>query len=124
MKYFFVLGKNPKLSVAEIKAVVKNGNFNIADNILFLDTDELNALTLIKHLGGTIKIGEILGKIDGLNNLKELVLSPPKFCGTKLERTNKTYFGISNYADSSAQDIKRTAMEIKKSLKSSGPVRW
>ncbi|MEA3272662.1 MAG: methyltransferase domain-containing protein [Patescibacteria group bacterium] len=121
MKYFFILGKNPKLSVAEIRAVVKNElQFGSTTTIAIVDygTTELDALNLIKHLGGTIKIGKILGEIESLNDLSELVLE-------EIPRDkSKIYFGISNYANFSAQDVKRVAMEIKKILKKSGPTRW
>lgn len=117
MTYFFILGKNPKLSVAEIRAVIKGGDFEFAKeqgDALFLRDTDINTVNLIKHLGGTIKIGQILGKINDLGGLNKLI-HREQAC--LFPTTKKIFFGISNYANYSARDVKRAAMEIKKYLK-------
>jgi tRNA G10 N-methylase Trm11 len=66
MQYFFILGRNPKLSLAELFAVFERDNVQhtlIANNKEFAIFDikqKINAKELINKLGGTIKIGEIL----------------------------------------------------------------
>jgi len=70
MKYFFILGNNPTLSIAEISAVFELNNVadrtgqcpapTLMENVLILETNQkFDAQDLIKKLGGTIKIGEI-----------------------------------------------------------------
>ncbi len=60
MKYFFILGKNPNLSIAEIKTVL--GDFSIESinqAVLIVQTPTvLNSAEIIKKLGGTVKIGQ------------------------------------------------------------------
>jgi len=129
MQYYFILGKNPKLSIAEISSIIKDDSFEYKQpNLLFLNTTEINALNLIKHLGGTIKIGKIIGNISPygrppegrkkLDDLSELVLKELK------DEEGKIFFGISDYANHSPKDIKHAAMNIKKDLKKLGSVRW
>ena len=65
MKYFFVLGTNTALSVAELTAVI---DFNdprlLATDFLVVDSPrEIAAENLIKRLGGIIKIGRIESEI-------------------------------------------------------------
>ena len=60
MKYLFVLGRDPELSVAEIEAVLETRNilFKILDttsSVLLLETQK-KLPSLINSLGGTIKI--------------------------------------------------------------------
>lgn len=63
MQYFFILGKNPALSVSEIESVLEQ---NIKDRELGRDffivdaEHELDPEKLQKALGGTIKIGKII----------------------------------------------------------------
>ncbi|MCK5211594.1 methyltransferase domain-containing protein [Candidatus Parcubacteria bacterium] len=64
MKYFFILGSNPVLSLAELSAVfnlAKNSKeIKLLGNILLLELgNDINPSKLIKKIGGTIKIGRI-----------------------------------------------------------------
>lgn len=121
MKYFFVLGNNPTLSTAEISAVFpENQSLTLIDSILVLETSEkIDAEQVIKRLGGTIKIGEIVSKISGerdniLEEAKKL-LKPGD---------SKFKFGISYYGKNKF-NIKPVGMEIKKYLKKRGiSCRW
>jgi tRNA G10 N-methylase Trm11 len=72
MRYFFVLGTNAALSVAELSAVI---NFQkprlLAADFLLLESErELNAENLIKRLGGIIKIGRVVAEIKSGNDAK------------------------------------------------------
>ena len=62
MQYFFILGTNPALSTAEICALFPDSDISlIGKEAIILETDQqLNPEQLINHMGGTIKIGEIL----------------------------------------------------------------
>jgi len=70
MKYFFVLGTNTALSIAEIFAVLSLKNPNLlAKDFLVVDSErEIEVKDLIKHLGGVIKIGRIVSELDIANN--------------------------------------------------------
>lgn len=61
MKYFFVLGTNAALSVAELAAVLglKNSRLLAADFLLWETDLNINLERLMSLLGGTIKIGLI-----------------------------------------------------------------
>ncbi|MFA6594182.1 MAG: DNA methyltransferase [Candidatus Buchananbacteria bacterium] len=62
MKYIFILGNNPELSAAEIKAVLPQAKI-LKQNQYFLAADHprIDCSELMKRLGGTIKIGLVLG---------------------------------------------------------------
>lgn len=119
MKYFFALGNNPTLSVAELSAVLRFKNMILSKNILIADTDEINATELIKRFGGTIKIGEVIEENTDRNKLLANIL---KIITPATE--GKYKFGISYYGDRKFND-KPIGMEIKKFLKEQGiSCRW
>jgi len=67
--YTFILGKNWKLSMAEVATFLKTrrSQFKIADfskPFLTLTTEETVSPSLIEGLGGTIKIGRIMSSIS------------------------------------------------------------
>jgi tRNA G10 N-methylase Trm11 len=116
MKYFFVLGTNPTLSIAELTAVLKLSEKNdmeiLPNNILVADVkDKINSEKLIYNLGGTIKIGEIIGE---RNNSSEQILAILKSIVPD-SANGKFKFGFSNY---SLQNVnaKVLGMELKKVL--------
>ena len=128
MKYFFILGNNPTLSLAEISAVFdlnKEGATDkdtkrpsghlVSSSVFILETVEnINAKELIKKLGGTIKIGIIDSKINTPN------FEPIKKAALKLinaqEKIGKFKFGISYYGNNKF-NVKKLGMETKKYLK-------
>ena len=61
-KYIFILGNNPELSRAEIAAVLPHAKIT-AGNAQFLiaESEGIDCQKVINRLGGTIKIGEIIG---------------------------------------------------------------
>ncbi|MFA5023953.1 MAG: hypothetical protein WC523_03305 [Patescibacteria group bacterium] len=74
MKYFFVLGTNAALSVAELAAVLdlKKATLLAPDFLILETASEINAENLIKKLGGVIKIGEIKEEIADSDETKIL----------------------------------------------------
>jgi tRNA G10 N-methylase Trm11 len=124
MKYFFLLGNNPTLSMAEISAVLGLKNNKkiksnlISKEIFLLESDKkIDHDILIKQLGGTVKIGLIE---------KELSINDPNLIKKNLleiiknkKISGKFKFGISLYGDSGIK-IKNLGMEIKKDLKTAG----
>lgn len=121
MKYFFILGNNPTLSIAEILAVFgENKDIFLNSGILIRGTiKEINTRKIIKKLGGTIKIGEIIGESSGG---QEQILR--KITGSLKPGEGKFKFGISYYGKGKF-NIKPLGMEIKKYLKEKGAsCRW
>ncbi|MBU1145974.1 hypothetical protein KKD80_00275 [Patescibacteria group bacterium] len=123
MKYFFILGRNPTLSSAELTAALgKQTIFNyLSSEVAVADIrGELSRDELMPRLGGTIKFGEILEEVSEISaeDIAEIL---------KNSSVKKIYFGFSFYKleeDISAarlkrekQKIKNMAMEIKSLLK-------
>ncbi|MBI3291138.1 methyltransferase domain-containing protein [Candidatus Falkowbacteria bacterium] len=109
MGYVFILGHNPKLSAAEVKAVlVKAAVISETGSFLIVESDEFDCRELQKRLGGTIKIGKILA--DHID--KDAIVDELK----KLKKDNKLNFGLSYY-DCPKDNL---GMEIKKKLRSAG----
>ncbi|MFH1427387.1 MAG: methyltransferase domain-containing protein [Patescibacteria group bacterium] len=128
MKYFFILGKNPTLSIAELETFfscskeIKILSRNVAsENVLILEIDKkIEAKKLINKLGGVIKIGKI--EAEGYMNIQD-ILKKIKLMLTNIS-DGKFKFGISYYGQSKF-NIKPLAMEIKKYLKERGiSSRW
>ncbi|MEI8360571.1 MAG: DNA methyltransferase [bacterium] len=114
MQYFFILGTNAALSVAELMAKLKfnKNQVIVGSGVLFYTTDEiLNVNELITGFGGTIKIGQIVA--SGKRNDKALIevlteLAEPK-------DTGKYCFGFSSYLRNF--NPKPVAMAFKTALK-------
>jgi tRNA G10 N-methylase Trm11 len=123
MKYFFVLGSNPTLSIAELTAVFGDKNYSLLPNNILIvdDLEKLQAKELIYSLGGTIKIGQVIGELDNFNLQKILEIIknnlPKEFAG-------KFKFGFSNYSYKKT-NLKVLGMETKKILSENDiPSRW
>ena len=99
MKYFFVLGRNPELSRAEVFSYLKKENISLnysffrVNGLLVEIEREINLKNVINELGGTIAVGRVLfsGKIrDLLKQIKE----KPVYFG----RENKVVYSLLNFA--------------------------
>lgn len=123
MKYFFILGTNPTLSLAELAAIFKPGKFSlIQKDIAILDCEERIDVSVINRIGGTIKIGSIREEIDSYS-IKDILNSIASFA-KPAETGAKFNFGFSHYGKKEL-NLKVLAMEFKKSLKESGiSSRW
>jgi tRNA G10 N-methylase Trm11 len=72
MKYLFILGRNLKLSIAEVKSFLKRTenailNEEIRDNSLMLDLEKPLDAGTVDLLGGTISIGIVLCALRDIN---------------------------------------------------------
>ncbi|NCU39652.1 hypothetical protein EOL99_02045 [Candidatus Falkowbacteria bacterium] len=119
MKYFFILGNNPALSLAEVLAVIKPKSYIlISEEFLVTETSaDLNPLTLSTVLGGTIKIGLIKEElaISGYKNkIEESILQIIRD-RQKEVASGKFNFGFSNYSN---LDFGHLGLKIKKDLSS------
>ena len=100
MKYFFVLGTNTALSVAELAAVLdlKDARLLASDFLVWETKTEINAASLIKNLGGTIKIGEIKESLLANNESKlQKILFDLASVKKYQSQEGKFTFGFSNY---------------------------
>ena len=109
MQYVFILGHNPKLSAAEILAVLPQAKvIKETGSFLVLENEPIDAVAVLARLGGTIKIGEIIANQIS----KKVTIEKLK----QIKRENKLNFGISYY-DTKPDNL---GMEIKKELKAAG----
>lgn len=124
MQYYFILGKNPQLSKAELEAVlelleIKFKIKDFKDNILILDTAKTLDIELLnQRLGGTVKIGQIIDQVDSLEQVSN------KFCQLIKCQQGKLHFGFSLYLltdkvnlKKKLQKLKPVAMEIKRKMR-------
>jgi tRNA (guanine10-N2)-dimethyltransferase len=121
--YYFILGNNPALSMAEIMVVLGlNDKLNISTilgkDFLIVNLDkEIDAPSVMKILGGTIKIGII--KAVGTQNFASLQCRIIK--DLKVNSNKKFYFGFSVYGNlDNKREIAKLGMEIKRELKNRG----
>ena len=100
MKYFFILGTNTALSIAELGAVFDLSKSKLlAPDFLLAELDlEINAETLINRLGGTIKVGVIRDEVN-INSNPDLVKAVIKLAAKKKDSVadGKFNFGYSAY---------------------------
>jgi len=127
MKYFFILGRNPSLSIAELDAYLAKNKINFSlvsadENFLIVDTNAqvLDLDELIKQLGGVIKVGVILDKIKNQAELEKLAFD------YLIKYSGKIYFGFSVYTENNKINrLAEIALNIKKKLaENNHPVRW
>jgi len=134
MRYFFILGTNSTLSLAELAAVFSNGEFSLVQkNIAILDINQEIKANIIKKIGGTIKFG-IIHKETASLNPKDILRLAATF--SKPEKSESKFnFGISLYGKAKINPVKSSyagakqfhgvnlkvlGMEFKKLLKQAG----
>lgn len=119
MTYFFILGNNPTLSLAELSAVLpcQDGRLINKDLFIWETENEIVPENLIKNLGGTIKIGVFEKMVVAKQDINEPILA---IC-TKIAKKNtgKLNFGLSNYGDEPLK-ILPIGLTIKKKLAEAG----
>jgi tRNA G10 N-methylase Trm11 len=138
MQYFFIIGKNPTLSAAEIFGLfgrdgIQFSIITLATESLIIETEkELDGSYLMKQLGGIIKFGVIhannYSNPSTSSGQVMFELHSPDLISSFLEDTGKkTFFGFSLYKLDQKVDlsmakikIKELGLEIKKELKKNG----
>lgn len=124
-KYFFVLGRNFDLSKTEIITLLNILNFNpkiilISKEVLIIETAEkMDAENLLKTLGGTIKIGEILENYptdEFIKNYKTLLIDINLLSQLFDPSLQKLTFGFSFYKNDTAENINQIYPPIMKLL--------
>ena len=123
MKYFFILGNNNALSIAELASVIslKNPQLLAVDFLLSEIEGEINPEKLIKQLGGTIKIGILRTILEKNHSQSELTESLIKIASDKQKKseTGKFNFGFSVYGDG-AFNKKDVGIKIKNHFNTQG----
>ncbi len=100
MKYFFVLGTNTALSIAELAAVVDFSNPRLiaADFLVVESPREIMAESLIKRLGGIIKIGRIEAEMKSGDEVRLSKAIKQIAVGRQLSGSGSKFnFGFSDY---------------------------
>ena len=127
MKYFFVLGRQPEISLAEITAILESGRYryqieNYSASVCIVDINQaIDVDFLISELGGTIKIGRVEKTIEiaGQANLKKQIeeavldLAEIKLSG---QEEKKLFFGLSGYKIFEKKSLMALGLDIKKQL--------
>ena len=116
MTYFFILGKHPALSLAEVNARFPEANMDSPrSEVCLLSSGEIeDPSKTISELGGVTKIGEILEEGQE-QELQEKILG----LLSHTPEEGKFKFGISYYGKKKLP-ISQLGMEIKKHLKEKG----
>ena len=73
MKYLFILGRNPELSVEEVKSYLERkgnvlNNSSLEENGFLVDVSKQLESNAIDKLGGVVAIGEVLCDIDKMDD--------------------------------------------------------
>ncbi|MFH1631969.1 MAG: hypothetical protein ABIA47_03060 [bacterium] len=139
MQIFAVLGSHPELSIAEIEAVTGAKPTYSNNEVAVFDDVDLELTKLQARLGGTQKVGFVIGSLPatiipsepkanrGISRLplvarddKEELVSFLASQLTEIVPDGKINFGISAYDDKLSKTTNSLGLEIKKTLKESG----
>lgn len=114
-KYLFLLGRQSKLSIAELKAVIGDGKVIGEFYMVELEKEIADPIKLQNMLGGTIKIAKVIAEETSLPAIEDR-------CVDYLDEHSdgKVIFSISlyNFAQSFKKDLNNLLKNIKKALKS------
>jgi len=120
MYYYFILGQNKNLSIAELlnrpeikKLQLNKKNIFLIENVLFLETDfDLDVQALINFIGGTIKIGQVRKKFKDFSEIRE-----KDIVNLIKNREGKIPFGFSLVNVKNKKFIKKLAIGVKKNFR-------
>ncbi|MBU2228979.1 RsmD family RNA methyltransferase, partial [Patescibacteria group bacterium] len=135
-KYFFILGRSPKLAQAEIESILPTlpGEYRIAesaDDVLLLDLkifgeNGFQLKNFMKKLGGTIKVGKIIDEVENKNQAISTLTLERLLKKYLPQKEQKITFGFSLYnagnsfSKSFQKDLAKTGIQIKIGLKKEG----
>ena len=117
-RYWFILGREPQISAAEISAVLPDAENFVLDGVILKCTTDIEPEAVIGRLGGTIKIG-----LETAENISEAEMA--EAIKNELRGVaGKINFGISLYGGADRTGrlhyAKKIGLAIKKSLKDEG----
>lgn len=101
MKYLFILGRNPKLSVKEIESFVKRFgnkilNSDLRENGFFVEFEKPLEKNAVDFLGGVISIGEVICSIENLDK-NEIYFGSKNNFSYAIWNFSSKYDEVSNY---------------------------
>lgn len=117
----FIFGSNPQISLAELDAVIGSGALKLMarESAIANLPDDADIKALQERLGGTVKIGQVVGRVKE-NELAGALKNA-------LEKESKHIFGISAYSAGGAVSIKaiqakmkNIGLSLKKEFKAAG----
>jgi len=119
MDYIFILGTHLAWSVAEISSVLgESGLYWENERILVKKNAEITADTLIKLLGGTLKIAQIETFIPVNTSFPRMAKQCAKLLAEKASRgEGKLVFGLSDQGVGGHFAVDKLGLNIKKELK-------
>lgn len=120
MDYIFILGNHPAWSVAEISSVLGSDNLTWPQEKILIkeSSHEINALSLIERLGGTLKIATFEESLSAKASLSSIAEALSNILQTKASRgEGKLVFGLSDYGAQLPFSIEKLGLETKKILK-------
>lgn len=121
-QYFFILGREPELSVTEIWQVAIFSNIKLAmvhvdKQFLIVNCQNLDVNWWQERLGGVIKIGEIVGEWEiDKDIMSEQIIK-------NIKPTKQIFFGFSWHGQA-PRWMNALGLEVKKKLKGQGKVRY
>ncbi len=119
-KYFFTLGTNQALSLAELQSLFPDNHWQKCGSVAITElSDDLEIKSLMIVLGGTIKIGEVIKEISLANRhaLSELIKKEIIKSAQIGDDLGKFNFGFSFYNGKTPGDFFKLGLAIKKDLK-------
>lgn len=101
MKYLFILGRNPELSIAELRSFFKKNDNGILDlqqkdNAVLIDFEEPLDAGVIELLGGTIAIGRVLCDVSNMEKTEIYFSEENNFSYVVWDFSNETE-NVSSY---------------------------
>lgn len=111
--FVFILGREFRLSLAEIYSLFPGAVFEFANEQIALITDvsEIEVCTRFAHMGGIIKVIKIL---DEVKDVPDFMTAAKEYL-SQVDRTNKVPFAVAGYGEKF--DNFATGLRIKKFLK-------
>lgn len=122
MRYLFILGRNPGLSIAEIKSyLVREGNKILSERLIetgyLVELESELVGDVVDRLGGTIAIGMVLETLNNLNKINLYSGTSNKFNYVIWDFSDKTE-EVSDYLKKRfrSEKLKSTEKKLKDSL--------
>lgn len=115
MKYFFVLGNHPALSIAELysRLSIISADYISPDIFLAEALDKINCEEFLNTIGGTIKMGKI---VTTLENKPHTIFTTSLDFLREIPKQGKFNFGLSSYGRLRI-DTKKVGLALKQALK-------
>lgn len=124
MSHFAILGSHPRLSLAELRSVLPQNTPppTVAGSGAVFDSEAWDGATLMERLGGTVKLGDIIGDIprNGLSAAALADLAAPLVARHSID------FGLTAFGQTrGTRSFAKLPIDFKKELKRRGIAsRW